>query len=452
VGRAARLAVPRATHGEWRAAPDRLDPVAILEAQGASRVPQLLPVRYGRMVASPFAFYRGAAAVMAADLAGSPRTGFMVQACGDAHAGNFGIYGTPEREMIFDVNDFDETLPGPWEWDVKRLAASLAVAGRHGGFPTEPRREVVLAAVRSYRTAMRQFAAMGHLAVWYSRLDARVADQWRSRLSAKQVARAQSDAARARTKDSSRALAKLTVERDGQLRFASHPPLLMPLQELVDNYHVDASVIPAIDELLRRYADSLRPEMRNLLSNYHVVDAAHKVVGVGSVGTRAWIVLLQGRGRGDPLILQAKEAQASVLEPHLGTSAFANHGERVVVGQRLMQSASDIFLGWIRHEGIDGVARDFYVRQLWDWKGSIDLQTLIPSGLRLYGEICGWTLARAHARSGDAVAIGDYLGSGSQFDRALGRFAETYADQNELDHAALVGAVRQGRVATVGGV
>jgi uncharacterized protein (DUF2252 family) len=409
-----------------------------------------LPIRYGRMLSSPFAFYRGAAAVMAHDLTGSPISGFTVQACGDAHAANFGLFATPERELVFDVNDFDETLPGPWEWDVKRLAASLTVAGRSRGLSDRERQAVVLASVRSYRTAMRGFSSMSHLSVWYSRLDAATVQRWRSQATKKQIAKVQAITDRARSRDSVRALGKLTTRQDGVLRFRSNPPLLVPLTDLLE---IDSSgLIPVLQELLERYTRSLRPELRHLVGRYRVVDMAHKVVGVGSVGARAWVALLEGRGGGDPLILQAKEAQPSVLEPHLGASVFDNHGERVVVGQRLMQSASDIFLGWVRSPGLDGTDRDFYVRQLWDWKESVDLETILPPALLVYAELCAWTLARAHARSGDALAIGAYLGSGDQFDRALVRYAEGYADQNEKDHRALRAAVAGGQLRAVTGI
>jgi uncharacterized protein (DUF2252 family) len=443
LGRAARTAVPRGAHGDWIGPSDRADPIAILEAQARNRVQELVPIRYGRMLSSPFAFYRGAAAVMAADLAGSPTSGFAVQACGDAHASNFGIFATPERGLVFDVNDFDETLPGPWEWDIKRLAASLAIAARHRGVDDRLRAEIVAGTVRSYRSAMAEFAGMAHLSVWYSRLDTETVQRWRSEASKKQITRTQAIATKAKSKDNLAAVTKLTERRDGRLRFVSAPPLLVPIAELIEG---GEAMVAALDEVLDRYAGSLRPELRSLLNAYHVVDMARKVVGVGSVGTRAWIALLEGRDGGDALVLQAKEAQASVLEAHVGASEFPHHGERVVVGQRLMQSASDIFLGWVTATGIDGQTRDFYVRQLWDWKGSVDLDTILPYTLRVYGELCGWTLARGHARSGDAVAIASYLGSGDQFDRALIRFAEGYADQNEWDHAALARVVREGRV------
>ena len=449
LGRAARAAVPRAVHGDWIGPSRRADPIAILEEQARNRVEELVPIRYGRMLSSPFAFYRGAAAVMAADLAGSPVSGLRVQACGDAHASNFGIFATPERGMVFDVNDFDETLPGPWEWDLKRLVASLAIVARHRGVDDKRRAEIVSGAVRSYRAAMREFAGMAHLSIWYSRLDTETVQRWRSEASRKQITRTQALAAKAKAKDNLRAVAKLTDRQDGRLRFVSAAPLLVPVRELIDD---GDAMVSALDEVLERYRRSLRPELRSLLNAYHVVDMARKVVGVGSVGTRAWIVLLEGRDDGDALILQAKEAQASVLEAHVGPSEFAHHGERVVVGQRLMQSSSDIFLGWVTATGIDGQDRHFYVRQLWDWKGSVDLDTILPDSLRVYGELCSWTLARAHARSGDAVAIAAYLGSGDQMDRALVRFAEGYADQNEWDHAALARVVREGRVTAQVGI
>jgi uncharacterized protein (DUF2252 family) len=403
------------------------------------------------MLSSAFAFYRGAALVMANDLAGSPVSGLVVQACGDAHASNFGIFGTPEREMLFDVNDFDETVPGPWEWDVKRLAASLSIAGRYRQFEQRDREQIVTACARSYRTAMGEFAGMGNLDVWYARADSTVIERWRSQVRKSQVKTAEKVAKKAQAKDSTRALAKLTTDEGGELRFLSQPPLLVPLAELLapDKREQLAEVL---EGLLDQYAHSLRPELRSFLSGYRIVDMAHKVVGVGSVGTRAWIILLMGRDRSDPLVLQAKEATASVLEEFVGSSEFGNHGERVVVGQRRMQAASDIFLGWVRAKGVDDVERDFYLRQLWDWKGSAELDSAAPQGLRVYGELCGWTLARAHARSGDAIAIAAYLGSQDVFDRAIAQFAETYADQNEKDHQALSAAVEQGRIKALSGV
>ena len=444
-GRAARNRVPRETHGDWRPKKGRRDPVDLLESQAALRLPDLLPIRYGRMLSSPLAFYRGAALVMANDLAGSPATGLTVQACGDAHLSNFGLFGTPERAIVFDINDFDETLPGPWEWDLKRLTASFAIAGRYVGFDVKQRNEIVTACARSYRLAMRQFAAMKAIDVWYARLDSTVMQQWRSQVTNSQVKKVQRIVAKARSRDSTRALSKLATSEGGNHRFLSQPPLLVPLSEL---FGADdrSRVLAWSEELFGEYAESLRPEMRHLLGNYRVVDMARKVVGVGSVGTRGFIYLLQGRDAADTLILQAKEATASVLEEFAGASRFPRHGERVVVGQRSMQAASDMLLGWIRTTGLDGVERDFYLRQLWDWKGSADVEGALPSGMQVYGEMCGWTLARAHARTGDAVAISAYLGSGDVFDRAMSRFAESYADQNEMDHQSLAEAVREGRI------
>ncbi|MST31920.1 DUF2252 domain-containing protein [Acidimicrobiaceae bacterium USS-CC1] len=450
-GKAARERVPLEAHGEWAPPEGRADPVELLQTQAVSRVPELVPIRYGRMSASPFAFYRGAALVMANDLAGTPVSGFTVQVCGDAHASNFGIFGTPERGLLFDVNDFDETLPGPWEWDVKRLAASLAIAGREVHFDRQARESIVAACARSYRTAMKDFAAMHNLDVWYARLDTTVIQRWRSQLGPKQVKKAAKVAAKARAKDSARGLSKLTTEEGGELRFLSQPPLLVPLTELLPARQ-RSEVTSFVQLLLDQYAQTLRPELRDLLAGFRVVDMARKVVGVGSVGTRAWVILLLGRDGRDPLILQAKEAQASVLEAFVGASRFDNHGERVVVGQRSMQAASDIFLGWVRAKGIDDLERDFYVRQLWDWKGSVELDSGVPSGLSVYGELCGWTLARAHARTGDPIAISAYLGSADAFDRAVARFAETYADLNESDHRRLAAAVQSGDVVAEAGV
>lgn len=451
-GRAARERAPLEEHGYWRPREGRRDPVELLESQAVTRLPDLGPVRYGRMLSSPLAFYRGAAAVMAADLDGSPASGFTVQACGDAHLANFGIFGTPERALVFDVNDFDETLPGPWEWDVKRLAASLAIASRHDGFDIGQREEIVQACGRSYRMALQQFAAMKTMDVWYARLDAEVMQRWRSSATKKQMKKAQKIAVKARGKDSTRALSKLTTTTDGgELRFLSQPPLLVPLSELFSSHDRD-QVIEWHEGLLVEYAASLRPEVRHLLSRYRIADLARKVVGVGSVGTRAFVYLLQGRHPADALVLQAKEATASVLEEFVGPSEFHTHGERVVVGQRSMQATSDILLGWIRARGLDGVERDYYLRQLWDWKGSVEVEGALPSGIKMYGEICGWTLARAHARTGDPVAISSYLGSQDLFDRALSRFAESYADQNQADYQRLAEAADDGRLEAVTGI
>jgi uncharacterized protein (DUF2252 family) len=445
-GKAARTAAPRSSHGEWQPAADRADPVDLLEHQAGSRVGRLVPLRYGRMLASPFAFYRGAAAVMAADLAPTPRSGFEAQLCGDAHLSNFGAFASPERDLIFDVNDFDETLPGPWEWDVKRLAASFSVAGRERGFDGAERRRIVRAMAAEYRQAMRRMAEMGNLEVWYQRIDvAAIAAGWSAAVGEKERKSFERGVAKAESKDRMRAASKLTREVDGELRIVSEPPLIVPIEELAaeaGEVDVEARVL----EVFADYHDSIDLDRRALLDGYRFVDAAFKVVGVGSVGTRAWVVLLLGRDQGDPLFLQVKEAQRSVLEPYTAPSRFDHQGERVVQGQRLMQAASDFLLGWVRAKGIDGKHRDFYVRQLWDWKGSVKVESMDLPGLSAYAEICGTTLAHAHARGGDRIAIGAYLGKGDTFDRALAEFAEAYADQNERDYESLRKAVDEGRV------
>jgi uncharacterized protein (DUF2252 family) len=445
-GKAARKAAPRSSHSRWEPAADRPDAVELLERQAASRVGQLVPLRYGRMLASPFAFYRGAAAVMAADLATSPRSGFETQLCGDAHLSNFGAFASPERQLLFDVNDFDETRPGPWEWDVKRLAASLSVAGRERGFDGRARRRIVRVMAAEYRNSMRRLARMGNLEVWYQRLDeAAIVAGWAAAVSKKEMRAFQRNVAKARAKDRMRAFSKLTCQVDGQLRIISDPPLIVPIGELAgeaESADLEARVLEALSE----YRDSLDPDRRALLDGYRFVDAAFKVVGVGSVGTRAWIVLMLGRDEQDPLFLQIKEAQQSVLEPYAAPSRFSHQGKRVVQGQRLMQAASDPLLGWVKAKGIDGRRRDFYVRQLWDWKGSARVESMDPRGMTVYGEICGMTLAHAHARGGDRIAIAAYLGAGDTFDRTLAEFAEAYADQNERDYEALREAASSGRV------
>jgi uncharacterized protein (DUF2252 family) len=445
-GKAARADVPRSSHAEWEPAPGRKDPVTLQEEAGKDRVQELLPIRYGRMLTSPFAFFRGTADIMAADLAPTPTTGFRAQLCGDAHLSNFGLFGSPERDLVFDINDFDETLPGPWEWDVKRLAASLALAGRDRGFPKRKRRDITRTAVRDYRKSMREFASMPELDVWYAHADVdHIARLASSRLSGKQVRRAAAAVDKARAKDSMRALRKLTRIQDGQPRIVSDPPLIVPIAELApgaEREQLDAGIRALLDV----YRASLPYDRRRLLERYTHVETARKVVGVGSVGTRVWIVLMVGRDAGDPLFLQCKEAGPSVLEPYAGKSRFKNHGRRVVEGQRLMQASSDIMLGWLTSEGIDGENRDFYVRQLWDWKGSVDVESMRASGLAAYGGLCGWTLARAHARTGDRIAIAAYLGKGDHFDRALVEFAERYADQSERDYALMMEAVRSGRL------
>ncbi len=447
-GKRARAEVPRGSHADWAPPDDRPDPVEILERQAETRVPELVPIRYGRMLVSPFAFFRGSAAVMASDLASTPQSGLRAQLCGDAHLSNFGAFAAPDRRLVFDINDFDETLPGPWEWDVKRLGASFAIAGRDRGFSRKARRAILREAVRQYREAMREFAGMRNLDVWYARFDIESALRDIGQAAPSQdVKRAKRNLAKAQTKDSLKALARLTNEVDGELRIVSDPPLIVPIEELIGN-GVDREALEGpILELLRTYKRTLNSDRRHLLDGYHYVHLARKVVGVGSVGTRAWIVLLTGRDDQDPLFLQCKEAEDSVLEPYAGKSRYRNHGARVVQGQWLMQAASDILLGWLPTTGIDGVSRDFYVRQLWDWKRSADVEALSPQGIEIYGRMCGWTLARAHARSGDSVAIGAYLGSGDAFDRAIAEFSELYADQAEKDYATLAAAVKEGRLA-----
>ncbi|MFD4240966.1 DUF2252 domain-containing protein [Streptomyces sp. NPDC058525] len=445
-GKEARRRAPRSRHAVYRPSPDRPDPLEILEAQSAARVPELVPIRYGRMSESPFRFYRGAAAIMASDLAGTPDSGITAQLCGDAHLLNFRLLASPERRLMFDINDFDETLPGPWEWDVKRLSASLVIAGRANGFDDAERARIVSSGVRSYREAMRGFAGMGNLDVWYAkidsdRLEALAADQ----LDASGRKKLAGALAKARTRDSLQAFGKLTELVGGRPRIAADAPLLVPIADLLPD--VERGVLEdRFRQLLDRYGRTIASDRRALLEDYRMVDMARKVVGVGSVGTRCWILLLLGRDGRDPLLLQAKEADTSVLAAHVGASRYDNQGERVVAGQRLMQAASDIFLGWERLEGLDGVQRDFYVRQLRDWKGIAMPETMSPGQLSTFGEVCGITLARAHARSGDRIAIAAYLGRGDTFDRALVGFAEAYADQNERDHQALVDAIRAERL------
>jgi uncharacterized protein (DUF2252 family) len=442
-GKETRAKVPRKLHSEWEPPAERRDPVELLEEQSATRIDELVPIRYGRMLESPLRFFRGAAALMAADLAELPRTGLDVQLCGDAHLANFGTYAAPDRRLVFDTNDFDETLPGPFEWDVKRLVTSFAVAGREREFNESHRREINRAVSRSYRKAMSRFAASRTLDVWYSRIDVdEFAAAWAPRVSAKRRAVYERNVEKARAKDSLAAFAKLTETVGGEPRFVSKPPLIIPVREL---YSGD-DMLERARLIIRSYRRTLQYDRRRLLERFRFVDAARKVVGVGSVGTRAWIVLFVGRDDEDPLILQIKEAEPSVLEKFLGASEFGNNGQRVVEGQRLMQAASDMMLGWFRTDGIDGVSRDFYVRQLWDSKGSAVIDLMSAKTMALYAQVCGHALARAHARSGDAVAIASYLGSGDRFDRALASFAETYADQNERDFAGLEKAVDAGLI------
>jgi uncharacterized protein (DUF2252 family) len=446
-GKAARKDVPRSGHAVFEPLSTRPDPVELLERQAKTRVPELVPIRYGRMLVSPFAFYRGAAAIMAHDLGVTPRSGLTVQCCGDAHLSNFGVFASPERRLVFDVNDLDETLPGPWEWDVKRLAASMSIAARDNGFRAKHQERIVLDTVARYRAAMARFAGMTNLDVWYAHLDIENAlEEYGSQFRSKMVKRTKKDLAKARTKDSMTAFSKLTHVVDGQARIIDQPPLIVPIEQLSQGEDRD-EVFERLHELLRGYRETLDVDRRVLLEQFDLTDLAGKVVGVGSVGTRAWIALLLGRDGQDPLFLQIKQAEASVLEESLGPSEFANHGQRVVAGQRLMQATSDIFLGWLHVDaGIDGQTADYYVRQLKDWKGSAEIEQMDPRAMATYGTLCGWTLARAHARSGDRVAIAAYLGKGDSFDRAIVEFSKAYAEQNERDYQALNAAVESGKV------
>jgi uncharacterized protein (DUF2252 family) len=445
-GKALRAEVPRSANAAWDPPAERRDPTAVLLEQARTRAPELIPIRHGRMAASEFAFFRGGAAVMAADLSTTPVSGIRVQLCGDAHLSNFGGFASPDRDLIFSVNDFDETIPGPWEWDLKRLVASLAIAGRERGFTARERRNVLLAAGRRYREAVRAFAGRRNLDVWYARLDAtEMLTHWRQVAKEKAVRSFEHSVAKARTRDSLKAFAKLCHDVDGGPRIISDPPLIVPLDELASGAD-HARVHGSLRRIVRDYQRSLPGDRRRLLEGFDHVDVARKVVGVGSVGTQAWIILLLGRDGGDPLFLQVKEAQESVLAPFAGPSQYRNQGQRVVEGQRLMQAASDILLGWYRSEALDGRTRDFYVRQLWDWKISADIERMPPVTMEMYGEACGWTLARAHARSGDRIVLAAYLGSGRQFEHAIAEFGEAYADQNERDYRAFSEAIDAGKV------
>jgi uncharacterized protein (DUF2252 family) len=451
LGKEARRVAPLDSHAELSPAAKR-DPVAAMTGDDAARVPELVPIRYGRMLVSPFTFYRGAASVMAADLASTPVSGFRAQTCGDAHLSNFGFFASAERALVFDINDFDETLPGPWEWDVKRLAASLAVAARQNGFSAKQSRRAVISAGSAYRIAMRTFAEQTNLQVWYAQLDvAAMLDRLRSTLSTVQVKNTKAMLDKARTRDSMQALAKLSTVVDGERRIVATPPIVVPVEDLVPEASAE-QLLDAMHELVGGYAQSLSRERRHLLGQYRLVHMARKVVGVGSVGTRSWVLLLIGRDDSDPLFLQAKEAQASVLEEYVGASEFENHGERVVSGQRTMQASGDIFLGSQRVHGVDGEDRDFYVRQLRDWKGSVEVEGIKASGLEAYASVCGWTLARAHARSGDRIAIAAYLGSSDRFENAVADFAEAYADLNQEDFRLLKSAVRDGLIEVQEGI
>jgi len=468
LGSGARTGTPRSSHTGWELAAGRRNPVDLLEGQNADREPDLVPVRHGRMMVSPFTFYRGAARVMAEDLKDTPTAGLNVQLCGDAHLSNFGVFGSPERRLVFDLNDFDETLPGPFEYDVKRMAASFTVAARDNGFTPADARAAALVSVTAYREAMAGFAQQSTMDIWYASLDedmikgavkgavkgagktaakskTDVGQAKMAKLAEKRVGQA---AAKAHTRDSLQALSKLGELNGGQYRIVSQPPVVIPVRDLAPELTPDR-LSELIREQFTAYRASLQPDMRHLLGHFEVVDFAHKVVGVGSVGTRCFIVLLQGRDASDPLFLQVKEATTSVLEDHLPRSRYRQHGQRVVQGQRLMQATSDIYLGWTR--GVD-VTRHFYWRQLRDMKGSVVIEEMTPLGLELYGRMCGWTMARAHARSGDPVAIAAYLGRGDQFDRAITDFAERYADQNERDYQEFTAAIKSGRLSAVEGV
>jgi uncharacterized protein (DUF2252 family) len=461
-GKEARDRAPLSSHGGWTPASDRPDPVGLLQEQNRTREPDLVPVRHGRMLVSPFTFYRGAAKIMAADLAGTPTAGLQVQLCGDAHLSNFGVFASPERRLLFDLNDFDETLPGPFEYDVKRMAASFTIAGRNNGFTKADTRAATLEAVRAYREAMAGFAQMGTMDIWYAHLDedelqsamrsaAKASKSKKGGQAAKRAEKsAQKQIEKARTRDSLQALSKLGEVVDGKYRIVSQPPIVVPMRELEATYGLSADEVErGLHEQFRAYRATLRDDQRQLLERFELVDVARKVVGVGSVGTRAFIGLLQGRDQGDPLFLQVKEATASVLEGPLPKSRYKQHGERVVQGQRMMQAASDIYLGWTR--GLD-VNRHFYWRQLRDMKGSAEVEAMVPLGLSFYAGICGWTLARAHARSGDPVAIAAYLGEDDQFDESITDFAKRYAEQNEQDYQAFAEAVRSGRLEALEGV
>ncbi|GAA4711582.1 DUF2252 domain-containing protein [Phytohabitans rumicis] len=450
-GKDARALTPLASHAEFTPGRSR-DPVGLLLEQGASRVPELVPVRHGRMLVSPFTYYRGAALPMTADLAVTPVSGLRVQLCGDAHLSNFGAFASPERRLVFDINDFDETLPGPFEWDVKRLAASFAVAGRQNGFGAKTRRPIVTTVAESYRTAMRGFAKQSMMQVWYSHLDVEEALAGiRSQLKAKRFKAIEKMLAAAHTHDSMQALSKLTTVVDGQARIISRPPTIVPIEEVFSDVQT-GEIYELLRAVLGKYRRTLQADRRHLLEQFTLVQVARKVVGVGSVGQRAWIVLMEADGGTEPLFLQAKEAQPSVLAAYCGRSKHHNQGERVVTGQRLMQTVSDIFLGWTHNLGASGTDRDFYVRQLRDWKFSVPIEQMVPKGMTIYARMCGWTLARAHARSGDRIALAAYLGRSNTFDQAIADFAEAYADQNERDYTAFQDAAKDGRVEAIKGM
>jgi uncharacterized protein (DUF2252 family) len=461
LGKDARAAAGPSDHAGWHPATDRPDPVSLLEEQNKTREQDLVPVRHGRMMASPFTFYRGAAKIMAEDLKDTPRAGLTVQLCGDAHLSNFGLFASPERALMFDVNDFDETLPGPFEYDVKRMAASFTIAGRNNGFTKADTRGVTQASVRAYREALAGFAQMGTMEVWYARLSeedllealkefARTGTGKAKKEAKKGEKRARAIAAKARTRDSLQALSKLAELVDGRYRIVSQPPIVIPFRELPITAEMSADELQhMIVEQFRAYRATLQSDRRHLLERFEIIDVARKVVGVGSVGTRAFIVLLQGRDQQDPLFLQVKEATTSVLEDHLPKSQFKQPGERVVHGQRMMQAASDIYLGWTK--GVEA-NRHLYWRQLRDMKGSVVVESMPPANLEFYAGLCGWTLARAHARSGDPIAIAAYLGKSDDFDQSVADFGERYADQNDQDYEAFVKAIHTGRLEATEGI
>ena len=445
-GKAARAHTPRLSHAGFEPARDRPDPIALLESQARHRVPELVPIRYGRMLASPFTFYRGAALIMASDLAGTPRSGFYAQCCGDAHLSNFGLFASPERRLLFDINDFDETLPGPWEWDVKRLACSMLIAARNSGFPLKDQERIVMRTVRAYRRRMAGFSSMQTLDLWYTRFEMEpLLREIRSQVGRRMRKRLRRLASKARGRDNLQAFERFTDLVDGRACIISDPPLIVPARDAFTADEFQEFERRLID-YLTAYADSLTHDRRVLMEQYRMVDVARKVVGVGSVGTNAYIVLLLGRDGSDPLVLQVKEAQVAVFEEYVAPSPFTNAGERVVAGQRMMQAVSDIFLGWLAAESIDGATRDYYVRQLRDWKGSIAVEAMDARALSVYGELCAATLARAHARTGDRVAISAYLGSSDVFDRAVLDFSAAYAEQNERDYRELLAAAESGRI------
>ncbi len=434
LGRFRRSSVPRSALANCVSGDHRPDPVALLESQNRSRITELVPIRHERMLLSPFAFYRGAALVMASDLARNAHTGLEVQLCGDAHLCNFGLYASPERNLVFDINDFDETLPGPWEWDVKRLVASLAVAARANGFGSDDCDRVVYTCARAYRERMQALAEMRELDMWYAHTT--IDDALEASVDPKYARAIRRTASKAHTRDNLDALTKLTHLVDGRRQLASDPPLLVPIEELVGEEEA-LHQRQQMETLIGEYRESLDVHCHSIAGRFRYADLARKVVGVGSVGIRAWVVLLLGRDDDDPLLMQVKEAQRSVLEPYLEPSEYSNSAQRVVVGQRLIQATSDILLGWLHCVGPDGHESDYYVRQLHDWKGSATVESMSPSLLADYGRSCGHVLARAHARTGDRIAIAGYLGNSDAADTAFTRFAEAYADQNDRDFAAL---------------